>query len=81
MTDARRGAPSMGLAEAVRDVIDILRGRPASAGAGPDNWEPIVRIIAEHGSLPDGEVGKVKVIEKAIEATHGCGSSGARWNR
>ena len=53
----------MGLAEAVLDIIDILRGRPGSEGGGPDNWERIVGIIAEHDRLPDGEV---KVIETAI---------------
>lgn len=62
-TDAKRDGPSMGLAEAVGDIIDILRGRPPSAGHGSDNWERIVRIVAEHDSLPDAEV---KVIEKAV---------------
>lgn len=63
VTDAKRDAPSMGLAEAVIEIIAILRGRPASGGDGPDNWERIVAIIAKHDSLPDSEV---KVIEKAI---------------
>jgi len=40
----------------VLDVIDILRGRLTSGGDGPDNWERIVSIIAEHDSLPDSEV-------------------------
>ena len=36
VTDAKRGAPSMGLAEAVHGVVDILRGRPAAGGDGSD---------------------------------------------
>jgi hypothetical protein len=63
MTHAKDDGVSMGLAEAVRDVIAILRGRPVPDGDGPDKWERIVRIIAEHDSLPDSEV---EVIEKAI---------------
>jgi len=63
VTDAGHDGPSMGLAEAVLEVIDILRGRPASGGDGPDNWERIIGIIAEHDSLPDSEV---KIIEKTI---------------
>ncbi len=66
VADARRDAPSMGLAEAVGDIVDILRGRPAPGGDGPDGWERIVRIIAAHGSLPDSDV---KVIDKAIAET------------
>lgn len=66
----------MGLAQAVHDVIDILRGRPAAGGDGSDAWERIVRIIAEHGSLPNGEV---KSIEKAIaEAYRGWSSAQRR---
>ena len=58
----------MGLAEAVGDVVDILRGQSAIGKGGPDGWEHIVHIIAEHDSLPDSEV---KVIEEAIvEAYH-----------
>ena len=49
-------APAKGLAEAVRDVIDILRSQPASRSERPDGWDRIVRIVAEQGSLPDGEV-------------------------
>jgi len=60
---AKRDVPSMGLAEAVHDVVDILRGRPVSGSDGPNNWERIVRIIAAHDSLPDSDV---KVVEKAI---------------
>jgi hypothetical protein len=56
-------APAMGLAEAVRDVIDILRGQPGSGSEGADGWDRIVRTLAESDSLPDSEV---KVIEKAI---------------
>jgi hypothetical protein len=54
-------APAMGLAEAVQDVIDILRR--ASGSEGGDGWQRIVRTAAEHGSLPDDQV---KIIEKAI---------------
>ena len=53
----------MGLAEAGHDVVEILRGRPAPGGDGPDAWERLVRLIAEHDSLPGNEV---KGIEKAI---------------
>ena len=63
VTDAKRDSPSMGLAEAGHDVVEILRGRPAPGGDGPDAWERLVRLIAEHDSLPDNEV---KGIEKAI---------------
>jgi hypothetical protein len=59
----------MGLAEAVFEIIDILRGRSAAGGDGPDSWERILRIIAQYNSLPDREV---EIIEKAIaEAYHG----------
>jgi Domain of unknown function (DUF6398) len=61
--------PAMGLAEAVREVIDILRGQPASGSEGADGWDRIVRTVAEHDSLPEREV---KVIERAIaEASRG----------
>ncbi len=63
VTDAKRDSSSMGLAEAVHHVVEILRGRPAPGGDGPDPWERLVRLIAEHDSLPDSEV---KGIEKAI---------------
>jgi len=63
VTDAKRDSPSMGLAEAVHDDVEILRGRPAPGADGPDPWERLVRLIAEHDSLPDSEV---KGIEKAI---------------
>ena len=56
----------MGLAEAVLDVVGILRG-PASRGNGPDPWERIVGMIAEPDSLPDSEV---EVVEKAIEKAY-----------
>jgi hypothetical protein len=56
-------ALAMGLAEAVRDVIDILRGQPASGSEGNNGWDRIVRTVAENDSLPDSQV---KVIEKAI---------------
>lgn len=66
----------MGLAEAVHDVIDILRGRPAAGSDASDAWERMVRIIAEHGSLPDGEV---KSIEKAVaEAYRGWSNAQRR---
>jgi predicted secreted protein len=42
----------MGLTAAIADVIDILRGRPACGGDGPDDWERMVAIIAENDSLP-----------------------------
>ena len=67
MTDAKHDGVSMGLAEAVLDIIHIIRGRPASRGDAPDNWECIVGIIAEHDSLPDSEV---KVLERAIAAAY-----------
>jgi len=38
-------------------------GSVRRADHGSDNWERIVRIVAEHDSLPDAEV---KVIEKAV---------------
>jgi hypothetical protein len=56
-------APMKGLAEAVHDVVDILRVQQASASDRVDGWERIVRLIADHDSLSDDEV---KVIEKAI---------------
>jgi hypothetical protein len=52
-----------GLAEAVCDVVDILRHQPACGSDDLDGWDRIVRIVAEHDSLPDSEV---KTIEKAI---------------
>jgi hypothetical protein len=81
VTDAKRACPSMGLAEAVLDIIDNLQGGPAFGGGGPDNWERIVAIIAEHDCLSDGDG---KVIEKTIaEAYRGgrmlsAGRSGTR---
>jgi hypothetical protein len=54
----------MGLAEAIADVIDILRGRPARDGDGRDDWERMVIIIAENDSLPNSEVER---IERAID--------------
>lgn len=65
MTDAKHVGVSMALAEAVLDVIDILRGRPGSGGGGPDRWERVVAIIAEHDSLPDGEVKVIEELKKA----------------
>jgi hypothetical protein len=66
----------MGLAEAVHAVVGILRSRHSAGGDGSDAWERIVRIIAEHGSLPDGEV---KSIEKAIaEAYRGWSNAQRR---
>lgn len=55
-------APSMDLAAAVRDVVDILRGQPDSASDGPDGWDRIVRITAEHDSLPHREVEAIKKV-------------------
>ena len=57
--------PAIGLAEA--DVIDILRGRPGSGGDGPENWDRIVGIVADHDGLSDSEV---KVIEKAVAGAY-----------
>ncbi len=37
----------MGLAEAIADVIDILRGRPAGGGGGPDDWKAAWRDARE----------------------------------
>jgi hypothetical protein len=71
MTDAKRDRVHMGLAEAVLDVVDVLRNQPASGSNGTDNWERIVSIIAEHNSLPDSEV---NIIEKAIEQAYGSWS-------
>ncbi len=64
VSEPESDTPAKGLAEAVRDVIDILRAQHPSAGSNtPDGWDRIVRIVAEQGSLPDGEV---RVMEKAI---------------
>jgi hypothetical protein len=69
--------PAMGLAEAVREVIDILRGQPASGSEGADGWDRIVRTVAEHESLPESEV---KAIERAMRrrSTAGRTRSAAR---
>ena len=63
--------PSMGLTEAVQDVVDILRGQPDSEGDGADSWDRIVRIIAKHDSLPNSDI---EVIEKAISDAYGIWS-------
>ena len=55
----------MGLAEAIADVIDILRGRPA--GGGPDDRERMIAIIAENDGLPNREVER---IEEAIDEAY-----------
>ena len=60
----RASEPSIGLAEAIADVFDILRGRPACGGDSPDDWERMVAIIAENDSLPNSEVAR---IETAID--------------
>lgn len=52
--------PSVGLAEAVADAIDILRGRPACGGEGRDDRERMVAIIAENDSLPNSEVTRMR---------------------
>jgi len=57
----------MGLAEAIADVIDILRGRPASGGAGPDDWDRMIAMIAENDGLSNSEVTR---IEKAIDEAY-----------
>ena len=46
----------MGLAEAIADVIDILRGRPGGGGGGPDDWERMIAIIAESDGVSNSEV-------------------------
>jgi len=66
----------MGLAEAMADVIDILRGRPASGGGGPDDWDRMIAMIAENDGLSNSEVTR---IEKAIdEAYRGCSDAQRR---
>ena len=72
--DPKRASPSMGLTEAVLDVIDILQRRPTSRGKSPDNWGRIVSIIAKLDCLPDSQV---IVIEKAIAEAY-CGWSDAQ---
>ena len=57
----------MGLAEAIADVIDILRGRPASGGGGPDDWDRMIAMIAENDGLSNSEVTR---IEKAIDEAY-----------
>ncbi len=57
----------MGLAEAIADVIDILRGRPAGGGGGPDDWERIIAIIAESDGVSNSEVTR---FEKAIDEAY-----------
>ncbi len=57
----------MGLAEAIADVIDILRGRPAGGGGGSDDWERMIAIIAENDGVPNNEVTR---IEKAIDEAY-----------
>lgn len=56
-------AAGKSLAEAVLDVVDIIRGEPASSNTGTDGWDRIVRIMARQEGLPEGEV---KIIETAI---------------
>jgi hypothetical protein len=56
----------MGLAEAIADVVAILRGRSAGGG-GPDDWERMIAIIAENDGLPNREVER---IEKAIDEAY-----------
>ncbi len=50
----------MGLAEAIADVIDILRGRPAGGGDGSDAWEHITAIIAESDGISNSEVTRIE---------------------
>lgn len=47
--------PRMGVAEAVQDVIDILRARAARGGDGQDPWARMVKMIAKDGTLPGNE--------------------------
>lgn len=59
----------VGLAGAVLEVIDILRGWLNSRGDGLDPWERFVRMIAERDSLSHSEV---EIIERAVaEAYNG----------
>ena len=60
-------ASSMGLAAAVKEIIDSLRSTPDSENEGCDIWERIVGIIANQDSLPHKEL---EVIEKAIEKAY-----------
>jgi hypothetical protein len=55
----------------VDDVVDILRNQPPSGSDAADGWVRIVRIMAEHDSLPQDEV---SVIENAIAEAYG------RWS-
>ena len=54
-------------ADAVADVVDVLRGRPACGGEGRDDRERMVAIIAENDSLPNSEVTRV---EQAIDEAY-----------
>jgi hypothetical protein len=73
-TNVKHDGYSMGLAEAVHCIIDIIRR--TSGDDGCDHWERIVRIIDEHDCLTYNEV---EVIEKAIaEAFDGWSDSQRR---
>ncbi len=48
----------MGLAEAIADVMDILRGRPAGGG-GSDDRERMIAIIAENDGLSNSDVTRI----------------------
>ena len=50
----------MGLAEAIADVIDILRGRPAGGGGGSDDWERMIAIIAENDGVSNSQVTRLE---------------------
>jgi hypothetical protein len=58
---------AMGIAEAVSEVVDILRRQPVSGSEGADGWDRIVRTVVENDSLPDSQV---KLIEQAIAETY-----------
>ena len=49
----------MGLAEAIADVIDILRGRPGGGG-GSDDWERMPAIIAENDGVSNSQVTRLE---------------------
>jgi len=50
----------MRLAKAPADVIDILQGRPAGGGGGPDDRERMIAIIAENYGLSNNQVMRIE---------------------
>lgn len=71
----KRFGPFKGLAEAVREVIAIIRGAQADGPDGLDNWDRIVSTVAEHESLPND---RIKDIETAIARVSGGWSDSQR---